>query len=539
MMNIPSIVQMKKTILVWVLLVSVVVSSWAQKNLDLRKVVTFNAELSDIWGFESNNREYALVGLVNGLSIVDVTDPDNAQEIFFIQGPSSTWRDIKTRDEYAYVTNETGEGLLIVDLTDLPNSINSTNWIADSLLWTAHNIYIDEKGRAYMAGHNSFDGSIPYEQRGALIADLTQDPMAPVLLGQYQDEYCHDVIARGDTLWTSEMGVGRFGVVDVTDPANPFKLADNRTPNFFTHNAWISDDNNYLFTTDERPGAFVAAYDVSDLDNIQEVDRWQADPGSNLIPHNTHYKDGYLITAYYKYGVNIIDASKPDNLVEVGQYDTSPFINSDGFAGCWGAYPYLSSGNILATDIEEGLFILTPKYVRASYLEGSVTDLSQGFAIQNARVEFIGQPQLDFTGLQGEYRTGVADSGEYDVRFVRDGCQTQIFTDVQLRTGQVTTLDVQLDCLTSVGVEEVTNGVTWKAQPSVFQQQTTLSYSQQYWDGETATVTVHGMDGKQWERFDIYDANTKITVGANWPAGIYVASMFYQGETYTLKILKQ
>ena len=50
----------------------------------------------------------------------------------------------------------------------------------------------------------------------------------------------------------------------------------------FTHNAWISDDNNYLFTTDETAGCYVGAYDVSDIYDIQEIDLIQENGGARI-----------------------------------------------------------------------------------------------------------------------------------------------------------------------------------------------------------------------------------------------------------------
>ena len=41
------------------------------------------------------------------------------------------------------------------------------------------------------------------------------------------------------------------------------------TPNAFTHNAWVSDDGNYVFTTDEQSDCNVGAYDVSNISDIR------------------------------------------------------------------------------------------------------------------------------------------------------------------------------------------------------------------------------------------------------------------------------
>ena len=70
--------------------------------------------------------------------------------------------------------------------------------------------------------------------------------------------------------------------------------------------------------------------------------------------------------------VTIVDAHRPDNLIETGYYDTSPGSSGNGYNGCWGVYPYFSNSLIAASDIEEGLFILQPDYQRASHLEGSI-----------------------------------------------------------------------------------------------------------------------------------------------------------------------
>ncbi|MDZ7845903.1 MAG: hypothetical protein U5L96_03505 [Owenweeksia sp.] len=70
---------------------------------------------------------YALVGVNSGFSIVDVTDPANPVKEHFIAGAYTTWRDIKTWKNYAYVVHDgvgaNSDGILIVDL----NTVDSAN----------------------------------------------------------------------------------------------------------------------------------------------------------------------------------------------------------------------------------------------------------------------------------------------------------------------------------------------------------------------------------------------------------------------------
>ena len=117
--------------------------------------------------------------------------------------------------------------------------------------------------------------------------------MNPTLAGIFDDYYLHDGMVRGDTLWGSAIYAGVFSVINVADKANPTIMSSYPTSCQFTHNAWISDDNNYLFTTDETAGCYVGAYDVSDIYDIQEIDliqEWTGDGASgaqeNVIPHN-------------------------------------------------------------------------------------------------------------------------------------------------------------------------------------------------------------------------------------------------------------
>ena len=87
-------------------------------------------------------------------------------------------------------------------------------------------------------------------------------------------------------------------------------------------------------------------------------------------------------------GTTIHDVARPWNVVEVAQYDHSP-LAGDGFNGGWGTYPWLPSGLIISTDIELGLFVLQPTYVRACYLEGTVRDANSAAPVAMATVQIV------------------------------------------------------------------------------------------------------------------------------------------------------
>ena len=84
----------------------------------LAKVDT-GAEYNDIWGYTApDGREYAIIGTTSGTYFYNATDPTAPFEVGYFSGPTSTWRDMKTWDHYAYIVTEGGGGMQIIDLAN-------------------------------------------------------------------------------------------------------------------------------------------------------------------------------------------------------------------------------------------------------------------------------------------------------------------------------------------------------------------------------------------------------------------------------------
>lgn len=507
-------------------------SSFGQLNVTELGQLTYNTSLSDIWGHvDKLGNEYALVGVYNGFSIVDVTNPDSANEVYFEQGVNSIWRDIKTWDNHAYVSTEGGDGILIVDMNPLPGDITSSTSFTGSTypFTTVHNIYIDELGKLYIFGANSGSG-------GAIICDLTADPMNPVELGRFDAHYLHDGMARGDTLWGGAIYEGMLIAIDVSDPANPVMMGTANTPSNFTHNAWVSDDGTHVFTTDEVNGGFIGAFNVTDLDNIFETDRIQSNPGEMVIPHNVHVRNDYLVTSYYTDGVTIHDASRPGNLIEVGAYDTSPNFSGSGYNGCWGAYPFLPSGNILASDMQEGLYILQPDYKRACYLEGTVTDSITGVPIQNAVVTI---PELDLstsTKIDGTYAFGTPISGTYDIEVSHPAYPSDLFTGVELTNGVLTQLDVALSSWYT-NVDEFVAEKKIKTYPNPFSSTFAVEYEFSNMLSTDAAVLIYDLNGRFIEEVTLNSSKGSVVLGQDYPQGNYFVKISNGSEQLKMKMV--
>ena len=399
-----------------------------------------NTGLNDVWGYvDEQGNEYAIVGTEDGTSIMNVSNPANPFEVFWLPGENSIWRDPSVYGNYAYISTEAEEGLTIINMSPLPESnVLIANLFTgdETISWeSAHNCHVDDQGLLYVFGAN-------YGEGGVLIYDVTAMPMNPTFVGAFDNWYVHDGVAFGDTLYLAHVNDGFLSVVDISDPSNPQLMGTKTTVDSFTHNIWPSDNREVVYTTDEVPDAFIAAYDITDVNNIVELDRVQSSPGQNVIPHNTFVLNDYLVTSYYADGITIHDAKYPNNLIELASYDTYP-EQTPTFDGSWGVYPFLPSGNILASDRTEGLFVLQPDYQRAAYLEGNIFNQATLDPIDNVSISIPGNNQEERSNSMGDYASGFSSGGTFNVTYFKVGYETQTIP-VNFLQDNITVQDVAM-----------------------------------------------------------------------------------------------
>ncbi len=130
------------------------------------------------------------------------------------------------------------------------------------------------------------------------------------------------------------------------------------------HSGWPTADQRYIVVHDEldelRRGLNTRIYtlDVGDLRTPNLVTSYIGPTTST--DHNGYAIGNRYYLSHYKRGLVIFDVSNPQALSEIGSFDTylSPSANSAGTDGAWGVYPFLPSGTLLVSDIENGLFLL-------------------------------------------------------------------------------------------------------------------------------------------------------------------------------------
>lgn len=426
-------------------------SQLAAQNINtvFRSKMTFpNETLANCWHYAADGKEYALLGAAKGLIIVDVTNPDAPQQIVQIPGPNNLWKEIKTYQHYAYIVSEGGQGIQIVNLNNLPSpnlafKYYKGNGAVNNQLNKIHALHIDlTKGFLYAWGGDLFGG-------GAKIFNLNPDPYNPTYVGKYDNlNYIHDGFVDNDMMYAAHIYSGFFSIVNMANKNMPVLLNTQSTPDNFTHNTWLTDDRKTLLTTDERTNTFLAAYDVSDPDNIRFLDKIQSNPGSQSIVHNTHIRNDFAITSWYKDGFTIVDVSRPANLVQVGNHDTYAG-SGNGFEGCWGVDPFLPSGTIIASNINAAgtsngeMWLVTPNYVRACHLEGIIRDVDTQLPLFNVNVKLLNSTVNLQTNINGEFKHGQLQSGYYTLEVTAPGFQTYT-TTVFLQNGELTYLEIDL-----------------------------------------------------------------------------------------------
>jgi choice-of-anchor B domain-containing protein len=345
---------MQKLILVFFLILSIrAFSQTAQLTFASSwKIDSLNDEFKDIWGYHANGREYAITGTSRHIFFLDVTDPFTPDLIVtFEPGLNTPTRDFKTYKDRAYAVSGGGgnqEGLIIFDLSKLPFEVTKTYQSTD-LVPSTHNFFIDEEtGRLYTTnGH---------------VLDLSQTPDNPVLLAEISEIRGHDLFVRNDFAYVSK-GHSGYYIYDVADLNNPKLLAQLQT-NGYNHSSWLTEDNRYAIFAEESFGLPLGVMDLQRMeDNDLEIISLFKEPllapdYENVVAHNPFVRENFLFVSYYEDGVVVFDISDIEKPKRIAYYDTYPDNTTyTGFKGCWGVYPFLPSGTIIASDQTYGLFV--------------------------------------------------------------------------------------------------------------------------------------------------------------------------------------
>lgn len=189
---------------------------------------------------------------------------------------------------------------------------------------------------------------------------------------------CHDITVY-PAIGLAGGACGGYGLLlDITDPANPFRLAAVADSNFsYWHSATFSNDGSKVMFTDEWGGGGApkcrvddpmewganAIFTIEEGDMIFQSYYKMPAPQTNLencVAHNGSLipvpgRD-IMIQGWYQGGISLVDWTDPTNPVEIAYHDRGP-LNPERMqsAGSWSVYWY--NGVIVNSEIARGLDI--------------------------------------------------------------------------------------------------------------------------------------------------------------------------------------
>lgn len=377
-------------------------------HLPLNELMPDASSASNLWGFKDLNdgREYALIGLDSGTAVVDVSTPTAPRVVGTVPGNRSDWREVKVYQRrvgeryqaYAYISTEAaGSGMQILDLSALPERVSLAGTLAD--FGRSHTVYVSnvdygtnvaEAGASaylYVEGTDKAGGALrAYELADPLQPSLVMTPPAgtgyvhdatSMLIADARAEQCAPGHRPCEIVF--DYNESTVDIWDATDKARPVKLSS--TPyeqTGFTHSGWYDKSRQYLYIQDELDeqrfglNSNIRVLDIRDLKAPKLVGRWTGT--TKAIDHNGYTVGDKYYMSNYRRGLTVLDISEPRVPRESGFFDTFPVPaeNTARFNGAWGVYPFLPSGTLLVSDIENGLYMLKDNSVAAPASAGSL-----------------------------------------------------------------------------------------------------------------------------------------------------------------------
>lgn len=346
-------------------------------NVELLGIVSASSlrgsNLNDIWGWTDpvSGKEYALVGLTDGVTFVDISDPEDPVVIgklmesrirnkykalpvseypacnlgigtteyakSITQG--STWRDMKVYQDHMFVVSDAQpHGMQVFDLTRLRNFSGSFMTYTEDVLYdrfsNAHNIVINEEsGYAYAAGVTQAEVCGSTGLSGLHIVDI-RDPKNPVYAGCYADAetdaqsfpnvapgYIHDAQCiiydgpdtehRGKEICFNS-AEGNIVISDVTNKNAPQTISFETTVDMqYSHQGWLTEDRRYFLMNDEVDELNLGRSTRTYIWDVQDLDNPRFvnyyRHSTFSIDHNLYIKGNYAYQTNYNAGLQIYE----------------------------------------------------------------------------------------------------------------------------------------------------------------------------------------------------------------------------------------
>lgn len=343
-----------------------------QSNLNVKLLDSWNSDtiihnsygvkFSDVWGYEQNGREYAMICSTEGVHFFEVID-DKLKFADFVKGTFSSTtvvnRDVTTFKHYAYTVCDHGpSNLQIIDLSYLPDSVSVVATIGNNF-GRGHNVFVDEENELlYVCRVTPIINGNPTFVIPMRVFSLS-DPLNPQLLyeGPSGVNEVHDIWVQNN-IAVLNCGFDGLRVYNFSNPSAPQFI---QNLNFYQHQgynhqgAMTPDGFKYVFA-DETSGKMIKLCEIGIDHRLTIRNYFGTNFQNNSIPHNIMCSNEFAFVAYYNEGLRIYDLRNAPK--EIAHYDTYPDESDFKMNGAWGIYSNLPSGKLLVSDIQYGLFLL-------------------------------------------------------------------------------------------------------------------------------------------------------------------------------------
>jgi len=358
--------------------------------------------VNDIWGWTDPEtaRDYVVVGMRNGTTFVEVTDPSNPVWIGKLAktegANSSLWRDVKVDKDHAFIVSDSAgqHGMQVFDMTRLREFAGTPLVLTEDTIYrgvaSAHNMIVNPGSDfAFIVGSSGGGTTCG----GALHMVNIEDPKNPSFAGCFADvmtgggsgsshdsqcvEYAGpDERYTGHEVCFSSNGTA-LSIGDVTDKRNPVVISRGEYPDTaYSHQGWLTADHRYFYLNDELDeftglvaGTRTLIFDVAELDDPILVGTYQTD--NPATDHNLYIVGDVMYQSNYRSGLRVVDISNRENPTALGYFDTVPWGSDFGLGdvisgsiGSWSNYPFFDSGVVVVASGREGVFVLKVRETR-------------------------------------------------------------------------------------------------------------------------------------------------------------------------------
>lgn len=421
-------------------------------NMSLRSHYDkFGEVWADVWG----DGKFLYVGhyFQPRVHIFDISDPDNPKiaSVYNVPSPNNdcSAQDVKVADGLLFIGLEYNDkdAIEIVDVRD-PYNPKHLTWVVENeyAFEEAHNLFYDSSTK-FLYQANSRDSHVAiYDLRNydpdnppskisdafyILHTDHDRNFRHGLSKGGRADIFVHDITVLDGMLYVANWDMGVL-VYDVSNFPEEEPKFLGEAPGENTHSVWATPDKKYIVTAEERKGGGIKLFEV--VPNGWGVDLIQRDEvtlplSKSYTVHNPLIVDYRVYCSWYQAGVQVFDIHPITKKLElVASYDTSD-ASTDGYAGCWGVYPFLGKKKILAGDIETGAWVLSDdapwlkkikpsavSIISGQHVSGNLWDLFESdektysvktYPYNSGNSSFYTCTEFDFS-LEGDYVSDLA-----------------------------------------------------------------------------------------------------------------------------------